>query len=173
MRYIVIIPFLFFGCKASYVLDKPEHKLPAPKTSYLVTSDSKVDITSVIKEYVSANFDLGRSKKTILINSKNNHNCCGCEICSSASIKKVYGNIIITDTFHCDSPKNIFEFIGYKLEDVVKTLKLLFKDGDYYKWHENSYDIMEFNPDFYSGSVEVLDEGDRILVLIQMAGCQD
>jgi hypothetical protein len=173
MRFLLILLVLFIGCKASYVLDKPEQKLPTPKTTYQITPNLKIGLGGIIKEYVASNFDQKTSKKTIQLNSINKYNCCGCELCSDPTKKKLYGNIVITDTYHCDSPKYIFEFIGYELDDVIKTLKLFLIDGDYYKWHENTFDVIEFEADVYAGFVEIIDEEDRILVLIGFVGCQD
>jgi len=172
MRFLLILSVLFIGCKASYILDKPEQKLPTPKSSYEITPKTNIGFGDIIKGYLASNFDQNTSKKTIQINSKNKYNCCGCELCSNPSNKKLYGNVVITKTNHCDSPKYIFEFIGYELEAVVKVLKLLLIDGEYYKWSENSFDAIEFDEDVYSGFVEVRNEGDRTLVLIGFDGCQ-
>jgi hypothetical protein len=172
MRFVLIISFLFLGCKASYILVNPAQQLPTPKTSYTITSNTNIDIGEIINEYVASSFEQNTSKKTIQINSKNKFNCCGCELCSDPSKKKLYGNIVVTKTIHCDSPKYIYEFIGYKFDDVVKVLRLLLIDGDYYKWNENSFDIIDFDEDVYSGFVEISNEGDRTLVLIGFDGCQ-
>jgi len=172
MRFLLIISFLFLGCKASYVLDNPKQKLPKPTTSYEITPNTNIDIGEIIKEYLASNFKQNTSKKTIQINSKNKYNCCGCELCSDPSKKKLYGNTVITNTIHCDSPKHIYEFIGYEFDDVVKVLRLLLIDGDYYKWKENSFDIIDFDEDVYSGFVEISNEGDRILVIIGNDVCQ-
>lgn len=172
MRLLLILSVLLIGCKASYILDKPEQKLPAPKSSYEITPATNISFGDIIKGYLASNFNQNTSKKTIQLNSKNKYNCCGCELCSAPSKKKLYGNVLITETIHCDSPKYIFEFIGYELEDVVQVLKLLLIDGEYYKWSENSFDAIEFDEDVYSGFVEVRNEGDRTLVLIGFDGCQ-
>jgi len=173
MRFLLIlIPFLFIGSKAFYVLDKPTQNLPSPETSYIVGPNDGIGMGNVIKEYISANFDQNKSIRTIRANSKNDYNCCKCEVCTDPSTKQLYGNIVITDTHHCDSPQSIFEFIGYKYAEVEKMLKLLLIDGDYYKWSENSYDIIDFEEDVYSGFVEIEDDGDRIIVIIGVDVCQ-
>jgi hypothetical protein len=172
MRFLLILSVLYLSCNASYVLDKPEEKLPTPKSSYEITPKTNIGFGDIINGYLASNFEQNTSKKTIQINSKNKFNCCGCELCSDPSKKKLYGNIVVTKTIHCDSPKYIYEFIGYKFDDVVKVLRLLLNNGDYYKWGENSFDIIDFDEDIYSGFVEISNEGDRIVVLIGFVGCQ-
>ena len=172
MRFLLMLSVLFIGCNASYILDKPEQKLPTPKSFYEITPNTNKGFGEIINEYLALNFDQNTSKKTIQINTKNKLNCCGCELCSDPSKKKLYGNILVTKTIHCDSPKYIFEFIGYEYDNVAKMLRLLLIDGDYYKWSENSFERIDFNEDAYSGFVEISNEGDRIIVIIGFDGCQ-
>ena len=173
MRYLLIFSVLFIGCKASYILDKPEQNLPTPKSSYEITPETNIGFGDIIKGYASSNFNLNTSKKTIQLNSTNIHNYCVCESCTDLSNKELYGNILITKTTieDCDNPKYVVEFIGYELGAVMKLLKSLLNDGKFYKWSENSFDVIDFEEGVYIGYLEITEEVDRTVVVIRWDIC--
>ena len=48
----------------------------------------------------------------------------------------------------------------------MQVLKLILIDGEYYKWSDTYFDVIDFDEDVYSGFLDVRNEGERTLVLI-------